>query len=76
MKQVNPQYCDLGRAPRSIAADQLLTTNEAAELLTVAPATLRWWRHARRGPKVTTVGKAIRYRLSDLDEWINSGGAA
>lgn len=51
--------------------DSLLTTNEAAQVLNVSPATLRWWRHSRTGPKSFTLGaKKVMYKRSDLDAWL------
>lgn len=48
-------------------ADPLLTNDEAAAVLNVAPATLEVWRSTRRKviPYVK-LGKAVRYRLSVL----------
>jgi len=52
-------------------ADQLLTTTEAAVLLNVPVATLRWWRHQGIGPKGFRLGaRKIMYRRSDLIGWV------
>jgi predicted DNA-binding transcriptional regulator AlpA len=51
-------------------ADQLLTTEQASEILNVPPATLRWWRHQRTGPKAFRLGaRKVMYKLSDVVEW-------
>lgn len=51
-------------------ADRLLTTEEAAEVLNVPPATLRWWRHQRTGPKAFRLGRRkVMYKLSDIIAW-------
>jgi excisionase family DNA binding protein len=55
---------------------QLLTVNEAADFLRIAPGTLRNWHHAGRGPRVSNVGRCIRYKRSDLEAFISSTGAA
>jgi predicted DNA-binding transcriptional regulator AlpA len=34
--------------------------------------TLRKWRAQKRGPAPTAIGGAIRYRTSDLEEWLES----
>lgn len=53
--------------------DALLTTEDVAALLKVKPATLKQWRHARKGPKFISLGRRmVRYRRSDVDEWIRS----
>ena len=51
--------------------DQLLTITETAELLRTPVATLRWWRHTGKGPRSFKIGRAVRYRLSDLHAWID-----
>lgn len=49
----------------------LLTEKEAAEYLTVAPNTLAVWRGTKRqGPPFVRLGRAIRYRAADLDQWM------
>ena len=51
---------------------RLLYPPEAAIYLTVAKQTLATWRSQGRGPKYLKLGHAVRYRLSDLDEWIDA----
>jgi len=48
----------------------LLTEEQAAEFLTVKPRTLRLWRQTRALPHIRISSKEIRYRASDLDEWL------
>lgn len=51
--------------------DDLLTTEEAAAKLRVAPSTLRYWRHTGTGPKSFKIGgKRVFYRAEDLDAWL------
>jgi hypothetical protein len=45
---------------------EILTTREAAALLGVTPKGLEQMRAEGRGPKFFRVGRAIRYRRSDL----------
>jgi predicted DNA-binding transcriptional regulator AlpA len=59
-----------------MSAERWLTTKEAAEHLGYRPYTLRRSRvdktlagHAT--PPYTKLGRAVRYKLSDLDKWIN-----
>jgi excisionase family DNA binding protein len=50
----------------------LMGTAEAAEYLGLSPATLRWFRHAGRGPKSFVVGRLVKYRISSLDEYLEA----
>jgi predicted DNA-binding transcriptional regulator AlpA len=53
--------------------DQLLTPPEAAALLRVAERTLADWRYRGVGPRhIRYSGRALRYRLSDVDAWLES----
>lgn len=53
--------------------EKLLTTPEAAELLRIRPNSLEIWRCQRRGPSWVKVCGAIRYRLADLEAFIERG---
>lgn len=48
----------------------LLTDEQAAALLSVEPRTLRLWRNTRGLPFLRVTPKVIRYRRSDIDEWL------
>lgn len=49
----------------------LLTETEAADLLSIKPQTLAVWRcNGTNSLKFVRVGRAIRYRLDHLEEWI------
>ena len=50
--------------------DRLLTTQQLAEYLAVPVATLYSWRHAGEGPPGFRVGKHVRYRWGDVEEWV------
>ena len=50
--------------------DQLLTPQDLAEYLDVPLNTLYRWRHRGRGPAAFRVGKHIRYRRNDVEQWI------
>ena len=52
--------------------DRLLTVTELAEYLGVPPATLYQWRYRRQGPPGFRVGRHLRYRWTDIHEWIES----
>lgn len=50
---------------------RLLNDEQAAEVLAIRPGTLRHWRIAGRGPRwVKLAGRTVRYRLCDLEDWI------
>ena len=53
---------------------KILVPNEAADYLRISPETLRQWRHLGEGPRYLKMGRAVRYRQSDLDLWINAIG--
>lgn len=53
--------------------EQLLTETEAARFLRLAPGTLAVWRSRRRyNLPFVHVGRCIRYRLSDLQQWVKA----
>lgn len=55
------------------AEKHLLNDEEAAAYIGVRPQTLRDWRHHQRyGLPYVRVGRLIRYRLTDLQTWIES----
>lgn len=54
--------------------EQLLTCSQLATLLNVRPSTIRKWTFQRRIPCVRLAGgRAVRYRLSDLEKLIRAG---
>lgn len=50
---------------------QLLTIDEAAEFLRTPVATLRFWRHQKKGPRAALIGSRLMYRQADLENWLN-----
>ncbi len=54
--------------------EDLLTCPQAARLLQVKSSTIRKWTYQRRIPCVRLAGgRAVRYRLSDLQKLIRAG---
>ena len=49
-----------------------LTEPEAAARLGLKVATLRAWRHQKKGPAFLRLGRAIRYLAGDLDEFVQA----
>ena len=60
----------------SIKREKWIGTKEAAEHLGVQPATIRDW--IRKGKDIPRqkIGKAWKFKLSELEEWITSGKSA
>jgi predicted DNA-binding transcriptional regulator AlpA len=56
-----------------VNADEYLTSRELAAWLKVSVRTIDWWANEApdgTGPKVTKVGKSRRYKVADVQEWI------
>ena len=53
--------------------DRLLKVEEAAAMLGLKPATLYQWAYQRRIPVVKLMGRALRFRESDLQKLIAEG---
>ena len=54
-----------------IAPQPLLNEQQAAQILSVSPGTLSVWRSTGRWAlPFIKVGRAVRYRQSDLDAWL------
>lgn len=50
--------------------ENALNERQAAKYLGVSPGTLRLWRSENRSPRYFRAGKLIRFRVCDLNEWI------
>ena len=50
--------------------DRLLSVKDLADYLGVPVATLYQWRYRREGPPGFRVGRYIRYRPTDVQQWI------
>jgi len=53
------------------ANSELWTERQAADYLGITPRTLRQWRNTRGVPHIRLTGKIVRYRMSDLQNWID-----
>ncbi len=52
---------------------KLLTPEEAAAMLRTTPGVLSVWRTTRRYPlHYVKIGRSVRYRLRDVEDFINS----
>jgi len=58
----------------SIVRDPFLNTEDACGYLGVPKATLLTWRVRRPGygPRAVKAGGRLKYRLSELDRWLNA----
>lgn len=50
---------------------QLVTTEEASKMLAVAERTLLYWRKNNQGPSYVKLNGSIRYKLTDIESWID-----
>jgi len=50
--------------------DDFLTTEEVAEWLRVSPQTVWDWRKKGRGPQAYKLNHVVRYKRSDVHDWI------
>jgi DNA-binding transcriptional MerR regulator len=52
--------------------EQLADVAQLAETFGLPPETLRYWRHIGRGPRAYKIGRHIRYRPSEVEEWLRA----
>lgn len=52
--------------------DRLLKQEDVKEILGLADSTLEQWRLRGKGPKFVRVGRAVRYRESDIHTYIKN----
>jgi excisionase family DNA binding protein len=59
-------------APSAISeSTDLIGPNELSVELGIPLGTIYQWNHRGVGPRFIKVGKHVRYRRSDIDEWMN-----
>jgi excisionase family DNA binding protein len=51
---------------------RVLTEREVADRLGLSVATLRAWRLRRKGPRYVRFGRAVRYRVEDIDRFVEA----
>ena len=55
----------------------VMTSAEAATYLGISQDRLQRWRRSGEGPRFLAWGRrTVRYRLTDLDSWLNSNPSA
>ena len=65
-------------SPTDLAAlppDSLISRNEVQTLYRIAAGTLRNRDAAGRGPRMTRLGREVRYRKRDVEAWIEAHAA-
>ena len=65
------QAGDSARRAATVARS-LATPNEVAEYLQVPVKTLYTWRYKGVGPRAHRVGRHLRYRWEDVEDWLAS----
>lgn len=50
---------------------ELMNSAELGQRLGKSAAALANWRYLGLGPRFIKVGKAVRYRASDVEEWLS-----
>ncbi len=50
--------------------DKILKELEAANRMRLAVHTLRNWRHQRKGPPYYKISRSVRYKQSDVEEFL------
>jgi excisionase family DNA binding protein len=72
MQTAYPSPSEIVQRVRDLVRD-LVTEQEAAEILKIAPGTLSVWRSTGRySIPFIKVGRRVRYRRADLDAWLES----
>jgi hypothetical protein len=51
---------------------QVVADVKAAKVLDISVQTLRNWRHMRKGPTYLKIGRSVRYRLDDLNTFMEN----
>ena len=62
----------MGAPTEGEAMDELLSEDEVAARLKVARGTLRTWRNRGQGPAFVKAGDLLRYRVADVQAWVES----
>jgi len=60
-----------GSGARNLA-EELLLPSELARMIGKTERTLANWRCARTGPKYVKLGSTVRYRVNDVEDWIEA----
>jgi predicted DNA-binding transcriptional regulator AlpA len=61
-------------SPRGIAQQRYATDTDIARIYSISVKTLRKWRLFGRGPRYYRLGRAVRYDISEVDQYIRTTG--
>lgn len=64
------------RQNRGVEHEQFLTTEQVAEYLGVPAPSVRQWQYRGKGPRSYKIGRHRRYRMSDVDTWVEQQASA
>lgn len=64
-------YLLMTPTPKIKPAEQYLTCEELSQYLNVPLDTIYGWRYKGYGPPAAKVGRHLRYRLRDVEAWID-----
>ncbi|MFG2224064.1 helix-turn-helix transcriptional regulator [Streptomyces sp. NPDC048644] len=70
-----PRTSHLAAASSGTGRTPLATPEDVAAYLGVPVKTLYQWRHRRIGPNALKVGRHLRYRWPEVDEWLAAQSA-
>ena len=56
--------------------DKMISPTELADMLNVSVRTVYTWKSNGTGPRAIKVGKHIRYRTSDVEQWLEDQAVA
>lgn len=59
-------------SPKDTEIKKLLTIKELSKYLQIPIQTLYGWRHEGSGPPTLKAGRALRYRLTEVDAWLEA----
>jgi predicted DNA-binding transcriptional regulator AlpA len=60
------------KPPSPTKPPEMLNEHQLAEFLNMSVKSLRGWRLFRKGPNFVKIGRAVRYRRTDVETWLSS----
>jgi predicted DNA-binding transcriptional regulator AlpA len=69
---VQAEHCRENRMGTENTIEKLLHERDIARITGMSLASVRRWRLRRLGPRFLKIGSAVRYRIEDVAEWLQS----
>lgn len=69
-KRKHEKEIDMQTITKTTTNNSIMSVKQAAEYLGLAVSTLNKWRCHGGGPVFVKMGRAVRYRIADLDKFI------